>query len=103
MKISYNINSEERNLFMDIAHIKKQIEEQFGIPYEEFCQLDPEIITRLIESKIGKKLKPDYRPIIDGIPIDKNHIIEREEIDGKIREITLSGPQKVMCKIFKRR
>ena len=27
MKISYNINSEERNLFMDIAHIKKQIEE----------------------------------------------------------------------------
>ena len=88
---------------MDKTYIKKQIEEKFGIPYEDFCELDPEIITKLIESKTSKKLKPDYRPIIDGIPIDKNHIIEREEIDRKIREITLSRPQKVMCKIFKRR
>ncbi len=88
---------------MNIALLKRQIEEKFGIPYEEFCELDLEDIDRLIETKIGKKLKLDLRPIIDGIPIDKNHIIEREEIDRKIREITLSRPQKVMCKIFKRR
>ena len=87
---------------MDKTYIKKQIEEKFGIPYEDFCELDPEIITRLIESKTSKKLKPDYRPIIDGIPIDKNHIIEREEIDKRIDKSVYNGPQRVM-KIFKRR
>ena len=87
---------------MDKTYIKKQIEEKFGIPYEDFCELDPEIITKLIESKTSKKLKPDYRPIIDGIPIDKNHIIEREEIDKRIDKLVYNGPQRVM-KIFKRR
>ena len=87
---------------MDKTYIKKQIEEKFGIPYEDFCELDPEIITKLIESKTSKKLKPDYRPIIDGIPIDKNHIIEREEIDKRIDKSVYNGPQRVM-KIFKRR
>ena len=83
---------------MDIAHIKKQIEEKFGIPYEEFCQLDPEIITRLIESKIGKKLKPDYRPIIDGILMDKAHTITREEIDREIDKSAYNVPQRVIKK-----
>ena len=64
---------------MDMKSLKIQIEEKFGIPYEEFCELDPEIITELIEAKIGKKLKPDDRLIIDGIPIDKQHVIQREE------------------------
>lgn len=88
---------------MDMTLIKKQIEKQFGISYEEFCDLDSEVITELIEEKIGKKLKPDYRPIIDGIPIDKKHIITRQEIDREIKKIAQSTPQRVMSKIFKRR
>ncbi len=69
------------------TQLKKQIEENFGIPYEEFCNLDSEIIDKLIETKIGKKLKPDYRQIIDGIPIDKKHIITRSQIDRQITKI----------------
>lgn len=88
---------------MDMKSLKKQIEEKFGIPYEEFCELDPEIITELIEAKIGKKLKPDDRLIIDGIPIDKHHVIQREEIDREINKIDQNWPQRVMNKIFKRR
>ena len=84
---------------MNNVHIKKQIEEKFGIPYEDFCELDPEIITGLIETKIDKKLKLDYRQFIDGIPIDKAHIITKEEIDKSV----YNGFQRVMRKIFKRR
>lgn len=83
---------------MDKTHIKKQIEEKFGISYEEFCELDPEIITGLIESKIGKKLKPDYRPIIDGILMDKAHTITREEIDREIDKSAYNVPQRVIKK-----
>ena len=66
---------------------KKQIEKKFGIPYEDFCTLDHEVIDKLIETKIGKKLKPDYREIIDGIPIDKKHTITRKQIDKQITKI----------------
>ncbi len=83
---------------MNNVHIKKQIEEKFGIPYEEFCELDPEIITGLIETKIDKKLKLDYRQFIDGIPIDKAYTITKEEIDKS----AYNGFQRVMRKIFKR-
>ena len=69
------------------TQLQKQIEENFGIPYEEFCNLDSDIIDKLIETKIGKKLKPDYRQIIDGIPIDKEHIITRSQIDRQITKI----------------
>ena len=88
---------------MNIALLKKQIEDTFGIPYEEFCELDPEIITGLIETKTDKKLKPDYRQIVDGIPIDKAHIITRKEIDREIDKSAYNGFQRVMRKIFKRR
>ena len=93
----------EGSVFMDMKSLKIQIEEKFGIPYEEFCELDPEIITELIEAKIGKKLKPDNRLIIDGIPIDKQHVIQREDIDREINKMAQNGPQRVMNKIFKRR
>lgn len=83
---------------MDKTYIKKQIEEKFEIPYEEFCELEPETITELIESKIGKELKPDDRPIIDGILIDKKHIITRKDIDRKINKITQNRLQKVIKK-----
>lgn len=83
---------------MNQALLKKQIEKEFGIPYEIFCELDPEVIEKLIETKIGKKLKPDYRVIIDGIPIDKDHVIERREIDGK-----LSNKFEKLIKVFKRK
>lgn len=83
---------------MNQALLKKQIEKEFGIPYEIFCELDPEVIEKLIETKIGKKLKPDYRVIIDGIPIDKDHVIERREIDGM-----LSNKFEKFIKVFKRK
>lgn len=83
---------------MNQALLKKQIEKEFGIPYEIFCELDPEVIEKLIETKIGKKLKPDYRAIIDGIPIDKDHVIERREIDGM-----LSNKFEKLIKVFKRK
>lgn len=83
---------------MNQALLKKQIEKEFGIPYEIFCELDPEVIEKLIETKIGKKLKPDYRVIIDGIPIDKDHVIERREIDGM-----LSNKFEKLIKVFKRK
>lgn len=83
---------------MNQALLKKQIEKKFGIPYEIFCELDPEVIEKLIETKIGKKLKPDYRVIIDGIPIDKDHVIERREIDGM-----LSNKFEKLIKVFKRK
>lgn len=83
---------------MNQALLKKQIEKEFGIPYEIFCELDPEVIEKLIETKIGKKLKPDYMVIIDGIPIDKDHVIERREIDGM-----LSNKFEKLIKVFKRK
>ena len=83
---------------MNQALLKKQIEKEFGIPYEIFCELDPEVIEKLIETKIGKKLKSDYRAIIDGIPIDKDHVIERREIDGM-----LSNKFEKLIKVFKRK
>lgn len=66
---------------------KKRIEKKFGIPFEEFCDLDPEVIDKLIETKIGKKLKPDYRPIVDGIPIDDKNVITRKQIDKQFIKI----------------
>lgn len=78
-KKNYNINSERR-----IIHIKK--EDKFEISYEEFFKLDSKIITSLIETKIDKKLKTDYRQIVDRIPIDKAHTITREEIDRFIMD-----------------
>ncbi len=66
---------------MSLETLKQSIEEKFGIPYEKFIELEPEVITEIIESKIKKKLKPDYRAIIDGIPIDDKHVITETDLN----------------------
>ena len=82
---------------------KRSIEKKLGIPYSEFEKLDLHEQHRLIEEKTGKKIKPDYRLYIDGIPMDEDHIITREQVDKRIDELTLSGPRKILKRIFNRK
>ena len=82
---------------------KREIERKLGIPYEEYEQLDTDEQHKLIEQKTGKKFKYDTRLYIDGVPIDEDHIITREQIDRKIEEIFESGPKRLLKRIFKRK
>lgn len=80
---------------------KRQIERKLGIPYEEYEKLDIDEQHRLIEQKTGKKVKPDYRLYIDGIPMDEEHIITREQIDNRIDKLSESAPKRILRKILK--
>lgn len=84
----------------DIA--KRNIERKLGIPYEEFELLDLDEQHKLIEKVTGKKLQPDYRLHIDGIPIDENHIMTREKIDKRIETITEDNPKSFFKRMFKK-
>ena len=86
----------------EIELIKRRIEKKLGIPYEEYEKLDIEEQHKLIEQKTGKKVKPDCRLYIDGIPMDEEHIITREQNDKKIDKLTESIPKRLLKRIFKR-
>jgi len=75
---------------------KRNIERTLGISYSEFEKLDLNQQNKLIEQKTGKKLKPDYRLRIDGIPINDEHIITEEQANKRIDELTSSGPKKIL-------
>lgn len=100
-----NFNSKDKKLSgAELA--KKQLEKELGIPYSEFEMLDLNKQHKLIENKTGKKLKADHRLYIDGIPMDDNHIITREQVNRRIEEITATGTKKLllkMSKVFKRK
>lgn len=88
-----NFNSKDRKLSgAELA--KKELEKELGIPYSEFEMLDLDEQHKLIEKKTGKKIKPDYRLYIDGIPMDENHVITRAQANRRIEEITATGPKK---------
>lgn len=82
---------------------KRMVERKLGISWEEYEQLDTDEQHKLIEQKTGKKFKYDTRLYIDGIPIDEDHIITREQIDRKIDEIVESGPKRLLKRIFRRK
>jgi len=86
--ITYQMSGPER--------AKREIERKLGIPYSEFEQLDFDEQQKLIEQKTGKKFKYDYRLYIDGIPMDEDHIITRDQIDRQIDELTSSGPKRFL-------
>ena len=93
LEITYQMSGPER--------AKREIERKLGISYSEFEQLDFAEQQKLIEQKTSKKLKYDHRLYIDGIPMDKNHIITREQIDGKMDELTSSGPKKFLKQLLR--
>ena len=82
---------------------KRMVEKKLGIHWEEYESLDFDEQQKLIESKTGKKPTYDYRLYIDGIPMDENHIITREQIDKKIDELTESGPKRLLKRIFRKK
>lgn len=82
---------------------KRMVERKLGISWEEYESLDFDEQQKLIESKTGKKPTYDHRLYIDGIPMDEDHIITREQIDKKIDELTESGPKRLLKRIFRRK
>lgn len=95
-----NFNSKDKKLSgAELA--KKELEKELGIPYSEFEMLDLDEQHKLIEEKTGKKIKFDNRLYIDGIPMDDDHIITREQVNKRIEEITATGPKKVLLKFAK--
>ena len=82
--------------------VNKEIERLLGISYSEYEKLSIEEQHKLIEEKTGKRVKPDYRLYIDGIPIDGEHIITMEEIDKKLDKIAYSLPERIIKKVKKR-
>ncbi len=91
--ITYQMSGPER--------AKREIERKLGIPYSEFEQLDFDEQHKLIEQKTGKKFKYDYRLYIDGMPMDENHIITREQIDKQIDELTSSSPKRFLKRLLR--
>lgn len=83
--------------------VKRMVERKLGISWEDYESLDFDEQQKLIESKTGKKTTYDHRLYIDGIPMDEEHIITRDQIDKKIDELTESGPKRLLKRIFKRR
>jgi len=83
-----------------IELVKRQVERKLGISYEEYEKLDIDEQHRLIEQKTGEKVKPDYRLYIDGIPMDEEHIITRDQIDKRMSKLTENGHKKLLRKIF---
>ena len=82
---------------------KRMVERKLGISWEEYESLDFDEQQKIIESKTGKKPTYDHRLYIDGIPMDEEHIITRDQIDKKIDELTESSPKRLLKRIFKRR
>lgn len=80
---------------------KDIVEKELGIPYETFEKLDLDEQRRLIEQKSKRKIRPDYRLFIDGIPMDEEHIITGVQIDKRIDELTEKEPKKLLKKIFR--
>lgn len=75
---------------------KRQLERKLGISYQEYEKLDTDEQNKLIEQKTGKKVEPDYRLYIDGIPMDDDHIVIREQIDKQIDNLNQSGSKRVL-------
>ena len=78
--------------------VKRRIEDKFGMSYDEFDKLELSEQHRLIEKANGKKIVADYRPLIDGMPMDNNRIKTLDEVDKKINQITSEGPKRVLKK-----
>ncbi len=85
----------------DVA--KETIELTLGIPYEEFELLDFAEQQKLIEQKNGKKFKYDTRLFIDGIPIDEDHLVTKEQLDQQIDERFCKDSKPGILRLFKRK
>ncbi|MBQ7141294.1 MAG: hypothetical protein IJO32_07325 [Bacilli bacterium] len=66
----------------------EKIKRIVGISYEEYSKLNIDEKHKLIEQKTGKKVKPDHRLNIDGIPMDDEHIIKMNEVDNYLTNLT---------------
>ena len=102
------LNMDRKSMLSGITNQKSEtiitkdiVEKKLGIPYETFEKLDLDEQHRLIEQKTKKKVKPDYRLFIDGIPIDEEHIITGIQIDKRIDELAEREPKKLLKKLFK--
>lgn len=77
---------------------KRQIEKKLGIPYDEYEKLDIDEQRKLTEKKTRKKIRYDVRLYIDGVPVEEEHVITKEQID-KITDL----PKRLLKKILKRK
>ena len=84
-------------------YIKRLVELKLGISYDEYEKLDIEEQHKLIEQKIGRKVSLDYKLHIDGIPIDDEHVITRQQVDKRIDGIVKSKPKRLLRKLFGRK
>lgn len=107
---SGEITFERDTLLKAITHrmsaieiIKKDIEARLGIPYSEFEMLDLDEQHKLIEKVTGKKKKPDCRMHIDGIPLDKKHILTREGAEKRLSKIVNDKPKSFFKKIIRKK
>ena len=81
-------------------YIKRLVELKLGISYDEYEKLDIEEQHKLIEQKIGRKVSFDYKLHIDGIPIDDEHVITRQQVDKRIAGIIKSKPKRRVRRLF---
>ena len=84
-------------------YIKRLVELKLGISYDEYEKLDIEEQHKLIEQKIGRKVSLDYKLHIDGIPIDDEHVITRQQVDKRIDGIVKSKPKRLLRRLFGRK
>ncbi len=77
-------------------YFKKDIEETYGMPYDEFIKLDCDEQHRLIEKARGTKFKIDDRARMDCVPIAP---ITLEEKMKDMEEKVLSKPKRLVKKI----
>lgn len=99
-----NLSSDKKSILSETACkksgselAKRELERILGISYDEYKKMNTDERYKLIKKRTGKKVKPDHRLYIDGIPMDKNHIITRKQIDKRINE---SGPRKLLRKVL---
>ena len=81
-------------------YIKRLVELKLGIPYDEYEKLDIDEQHKLIEQKIGRKVSFDYKLHIDGIPIDDEHVITRQQVDKRIAGIVKNKPKRRLRRLF---
>lgn len=81
-------------------YIKRLVELKLSISYDEYEKLDIEEQHKLIEQKIGRKVSFDYKLHIDGIPIDDEHVITRQQVDKRIAGIVKSKPKRLLRRLF---
>lgn len=81
-------------------YTKRLVELKLGISYDEYEKLDIEEQHKLIEQKIGRKVSFDYKLHIDGIPIDDEHVITRQQVDKRIAGIIKSKPKRRVRRLF---